>query len=108
MRAMRRDRNESEIVLALQKCGATVARIYGAGVAGVPDLVAGVDGRNFLIECKMPLTGRLSEAQKQWRDEWRGSKPFVLKSPDDVVRFIQLVKGGPSREKETQSQVQIL
>ena len=90
--SLHRDQNEPEIILALQKCGATVARIYGAGVAGVPDLVAGVDGKNYLIECKMPLTGRLSEAQKQWRDEWRGSKPFVISSTNDVVRFIELVK----------------
>ena len=88
---MRRDQNESEIILALRKCGATVERIYSAQ-AGCPDLVVGLDGRNFLLEIKMPLTGRLSETQKRWRDSWKGSKPFVITDAADVVVFVALVK----------------
>lgn len=92
MRAMRRDRNEPDIVLALKKCGATVERIYSAQ-AGCPDLVAGIDGRNHLLEIKMPKTGRLSEGQKQWRDAWRGGKPFIIRDAADVISFVILVKG---------------
>ena len=93
MRAARRDQNEKDIVTALRKCGATVERLYSLQ-AGVPDLVAGIDGRNYLLEIKMPKTGRLSDAQKEWRDSWRGGKPFILRDATDVVAFVQLVKGG--------------
>lgn len=91
MRAMKRDANEKSIVDALRKCGATVERITSQQ-AGCPDLVAGIDGRNFLIEVKMPKLGRLSMAQAEWRDAWKGGKPFILSTTDDVVMFIKLVK----------------
>jgi hypothetical protein len=88
---MKRDANEKGIVDALRKCGATVERIYSSQ-AGCPDLCVGIDGRNLLVEVKMPKLGRLSDAQKAWRDEWRGGKPFCMKTTDDVVMFIKLIK----------------
>lgn len=88
---MRVDANQRDIIAAFEKCGATVVHIHGAK-AGVPDLLVGVQGINYLVEVKVPKTGKLSEGQQAWRDAWRGSKPFVLRDVDGVLAFFQLVR----------------
>lgn len=90
MRAMRSDANARQIKLALEKLGCTVEFIHSQR-AGIPDLLVGIHGRNYLVEVKVPKTGRLSDAQKAWRDSWNGSKPFVIRTTDDVVGFYTLV-----------------
>ena len=97
-RALRTDSNEREITAALRKLGASVVHI-NAMTAGVPDLLVGLYGRNWLIEVKMPKTGRLSDSQNKWRDEWRGSRPFVIHDAADVVAFVGLVRLLPQEKK---------
>ena len=87
----RTDRNQAEVIRALEKLGATVEPIRSIR-PGVPDLLVGFQGRNYLIEVKTPKTGRLSEAQKFWRDGWKGSKPFVIKTTDDVILWLSLIR----------------
>lgn len=86
----RQDRNQVELVRALERLGCSVEPIRSLR-GGVPDLLVGFQGRNYLIEIKVPKEGRLSESQKMWRDNWRGGKPFVLKTTDDVVIWVGLV-----------------
>lgn len=86
----RKDRNEAEIVSALRKLGCTVEPIRSLR-GGVPDLLVGKDGKNYLVEIKVPKEGRLSESQKNWRDTWKGGKPFVLRTTDDVVIWVGMI-----------------
>ncbi len=69
-RAARRDRNEPEIIAALEAVGASVQPLE-AGGGGVPDLVVGFREVNYLLEVKAP-TGDLTPAQKRWHPSWRG------------------------------------
>ena len=74
-RAAKIDANQPEIVAALRKAGATVALLSRVG-DGVPDLVVGYRGRNFLIEVKdlnAPKKDReLRDNQAEWHAAWKG------------------------------------
>ena len=50
-RAARADSNQAEIVDALRKVGASVQPIHTVG-GGVPDLLVGFRGQNYLFEVK--------------------------------------------------------
>ena len=80
----RRDENEDVIVYALRAAGADVEFL---SAASVPDLLVGYQGNNYLVEIKTDK-GRLSKGQKEWHDEWRGGKPVVIRSIDDVVEWL--------------------
>ena len=97
--AARVDRNQSAIIDALEKVGATVETIRSVH-GGCPDLVVGFQGRNYLIEVKVPIEGRLSEIQKVWRDDWSGGKPFVIKSVEDVILWSGLVSCPPDQKRK--------
>ena len=58
----RRDANEAPIVKALEQVGAIVKRISAKGVA---DLLVLYKGRIYLLEVKMPKTGRMTPAQEE-------------------------------------------
>jgi hypothetical protein len=92
MRAMRVDANQRDIIAAFAKMGASV-EVIRSPKPGCPDLLVGFQGKNYLVEVKVPKTGRLSDAQKLWRDNWKGSKPFVMTGIDDVLAFVGLVGG---------------
>jgi hypothetical protein len=69
------DRNQSEIVDALRKCGATVETTHTAG-EGFPDICVGYRGKTYLIEIKdglLPPSARtLTTPQKKWHAGWKG------------------------------------
>lgn len=101
MRYRRRvDRNEAEIAAAFEKIGATVEHILSDSKGGIPDLLVGFQGRNYLIEVKVPKEGRLSEIQKVWRDDWSGGKPFVIRSVEDVILWAGLVSCLPDQKRK--------
>jgi Holliday junction resolvase len=84
MRSAKADKNQKEIVAALRKMGCTVESLHRVG-GGVPDLLVGFHGRNYLVECKMP--GKpLNELQKDWISSWRGMVYQV--STLDQVRIL--------------------
>lgn len=70
MRSARVDRNQTEIVEALRAIGASVQSLAPVG-KGVPDLLVGYRGVNFLIEVK-GKNGVLTAPQVTWHAEWRG------------------------------------
>lgn len=76
-----RDKNEKEIVEALKKVGASVAR------TNFLDLVVGYKGVNYIIEVKMPK-GKLSAGQELIIETWQGRKPEVVYSIQDAFRAI--------------------
>jgi Holliday junction resolvase len=86
MRAHRRDLNQSAIVRVLRDAGATVVITADVG-GGFPDLVVGWRGKTYLVEVKN-LT-QLSEKQLEFIERWRGGPVIVLRTVDDVVRFLQ-------------------
>ena len=79
------DANQPEIVLALRQAGASVQPLHGVG-GGCPDILAGWQGQNFLIEIKdgskPPSARKLTTDQVRWHDIWQGQKAIVTNIPE--------------------------
>ena len=84
-RAARSDANQPEIVDALKKIGARVQHLHGVG-QGCPDLLCGHGGNLTLIEVKTP-SGKLTERQERWHEEWAGYV-HVVTSAEEAVNLI--------------------
>lgn len=80
------DANHNQIVEALRAIGASVVSLASLG-GGVPDLLVGWNGCNFLMEVKT-VSGRLTRDQKVFFAEWRGHCKLV-RSPRDATQFLQ-------------------
>lgn len=83
-RAAKRDANEPAIIQALRGVGATVAQ---NSARGLPDLIVGYRGVNYLIEVKAPK-GTLTPDQVAFMTDWRGALVHVCKTPDEALRVI--------------------
>lgn len=74
MSAKRVDANQSKIVKELRSLGAVVQSIAALG-DGVPDLLVGWRGKNFLFEVKdwrqPPSKRRLTPKERQWHALWQ-------------------------------------
>lgn len=81
--AANRDANEPEIVAALEAAGATVRRL---SMPGVPDLLVGIDGLNFLIEVKS-ATGKLNAEQFDFFETWNGQVDMV-RTVEEALKVI--------------------
>ena len=80
MRAAKIDANQTEIVRALRDLGASVQSLAAVG-KGVPDLLVGWRGQNYLIECKdgakKPSVQKLTPDQVEWHGRWLGQVVVV-------------------------------
>lgn len=89
-RASATDANQPEIVKALRAIGCSVQTLHEVG-KGVPDILAGLRGKNYLIEIKdgsKPPSGRqLTSDQKDWHAGWRGTV-HVVKNVDEAIRVV--------------------
>lgn len=92
-RAARIDPNHVEIVLALRAAGVSVQTLAREG-NGVPDLLCGWRGANFLLEVKPPTgpkggesRAKLNPRQRQWHAAWRG-RVHVVRSVEDALEAI--------------------
>lgn len=69
------DGNHAAIVEALRAAGCTVLHLHQVG-GGCPDILAGADGRNLLIEIKdgskPPSRRALTDAEAIFHATWRG------------------------------------
>jgi len=87
------DRNQSEIVKALRKAGATVLPMHTLG-RGAPDLAVGYQGRTLLLEIKdgslPPSARRLTADEALFHEEWRG-QVAIVESIEDALRAIGAV-----------------
>lgn len=96
-RAAKVDDNQGEIVAALRGIGATVQPLHAVG-QGCPDLLAGYQGRNVLIEVKdgskSPSKRKLTPDQTEWHAGWKG-QACVVESVDDALRVILEIGGTP-------------
>lgn len=84
--ARRIDDNARTIINALRALGASVEPLQGK--TGTPDLAVGYRGVTTLAEVK-PVTGvraqtELRDTQVAWHNAWRGRRPTVLRTLDDV------------------------
>lgn len=70
-RAARIDKNQPKIVKALRNYGATVTSLASVG-DGVPDLLVGFRGDNYLLEVKNGEDAKLTPAQVVWHRDWKG------------------------------------
>ena len=88
------DANQTAIVEALRKAGCSVAITSSSG-DGFPDIVAGKNGVNWLIEIKdgnkPPSQQRLTDGQARFHDDWEG-QICVINSVDDALELISLKK----------------
>lgn len=74
------DANQSQIVAALRKCGASVAITSNLG-RGFPDIVVGFGGQNFLVEikdgAKTESAQKLTPDEESWHEGWRGQVAII-------------------------------
>lgn len=79
-RAAKTDANQSEIVAALRKIGASVQPLHAVG-QGCADILVGWRGMNTLLEikdsAKPPSARKLTPDQVKWHEEWRGQVAVV-------------------------------
>lgn len=80
------DKNQQEIMDALRKVGASVSSLHTVG-CGIPDLLVGYRGRNYLIEVKTDK-GKITPAQIEFHGSWRG-EVHIVRSVDDAIRVVQ-------------------
>lgn len=88
--AARVDANQRVIVKGLRQAGASVEYLHAVG-KGVPDLLVGFRGDNYILEVKdgdkPPSERKLRPAQKRWHAAWRGQVATVL----DLDQALQVI-----------------
>ena len=76
----RSDDNQAYIIDQLRQRGISVAVLSHVG-NGVPDVLAGWKGVNYLLEIKdgnkVPSKRKLTPAQKKFHASWKGQKAVV-------------------------------
>ncbi len=86
------DANQHEIVSALRACGCDVQLLHQLG-GGVPDLLVGVKGKNFLLEVKdgnkAPSKQRLTSDECEWHKSWRG-QAVVVRNVKEAIQAVGL------------------
>ena len=79
-RAAKTDANHSEVVKALRQIGCSVASLASVG-CGIPDLVVGYRGVNWLLEVKdgskPPSARKLTDDEAAFMAAWRGQYAVV-------------------------------
>ena len=90
------DDNQRSIINLFLMMGASVEPIQSSK-AGVFDMMVGCFGIDQWVEVK-PVTsikarGELRAEQVEWAARWRGRKPVVVRTPDDVVAVMAALRG---------------
>jgi hypothetical protein len=84
--AAKRDKNEPEIIAALLAVGASVSQLSGKGL---PDLLVGFQGTNYLLEVKnKEAGGKLKPDQVAFIEGWQGRPVVVVWSVADALKAI--------------------
>lgn len=89
-----RDANHPGIQQAYIDLGCSVFDASEVG-SGFPDLVVGIAGVTHLVEIKA-AKGKLRKSQTDFNDAWRGGKPIVVRSVDDVIAHVQACRKWPA------------
>jgi hypothetical protein len=87
------DANQSAIVRDLRKAGCSVEILSMVG-KGVPDLLVGRQGQNYLLEVKdgekVASKRRLTPDEEEWHDSWRGAVSIVA-NIEEALAVVGLV-----------------
>ena len=91
--AKRVDANQGAIVRDLSKMGAQVQSLAKIG-KGVPDLLVGWQGKNFLFEIKNPLMPpskqRLTDDEKNWHALWlTAGQVHVIRTTEEALTIMR-------------------
>lgn len=87
-RAAKVDANQTEIVAALSRVGASVQSLHTVG-RGVPDLLVGFRGQTYLLEVKnRDGKNKIEETQKEWHRSWKGTPALIVESVEQALRAI--------------------
>ena len=89
----RTDENQQAVIATLRKHGVSVAVLSSVGF-GVPDIMAGFNGVNYLFEVKN-LNGRgarLTDAENEFLRTWQGAAHVVF-SAEDALRILGITEG---------------
>jgi len=86
------DQNQAEIVAALRAVGATVHPIHRLG-GGLPDLLVGYRGQNYLLEVKT-ATGHLTPDEAKFFQTWRG-QVAIVRNITQALAAIDITKSNP-------------
>lgn len=88
------DANHHVVVNALRSVGATVQSLAAVG-KGVPDLLVGWQGQNYLMEIKdgskSPSERKLTDDQVKWHGDWKG-RVYVVNNEDDALAILLAAK----------------
>jgi hypothetical protein len=84
-RAAKKDIGSAQMWSDLRRLGCSVSVLNQKGIG---DALVGHHGTNYLLEAKGPR-GRLTPAQKDFRDAWRGQYA-VVRSLEDARKVIGL------------------
>lgn len=89
MIAKRTDHNQAEIVSALRQAGASVSSLASLG-HGIPDVLVGFRGRNYLIEIKSgDRAPKLTDSETQWIKGWQGQVGVITSVRDALAIIIE-------------------
>lgn len=84
----RRDRNQLELVRLWEQLGGTFADL--SQLPGVLDGIAGIAGVDQRVEIKdgkkPPSARKLTEKEADVFQTWRGRRPVIWESGEDVIR----------------------
>lgn len=104
MRHGRRDVTHAPIRERLRLLGASVRDDGDAG-HDKPDLLVGILGRDFQVECKSPKkvhhqANEASDGQDDYAKEWRGAPVTRLRSVEDAQEWYLRTRERIIRERE--------
>lgn len=92
-RAARIDANQNEIVAGLRAAGYSVCILSAVG-KGVPDIMVGANGVNYLFEIKdgsKPKSARrLTVDESKWHEAWKGTV-CVVESLSEALSHLKQV-----------------
>lgn len=87
-----RDANHAALTALYEAMGCTVQDTSMVG-GGFPDAIVGSVGRDDKVEFKMPGED-LRANQERWLRDWRGSRPRVIRTEDDVIAHVTAMRRG--------------
>lgn len=105
MKIARVDANQPEIVDALRSAGCSVEYLHTLG-KGVPDLLVGRAGHNYLLEIKdgskPPSKRKLTGDEEKWHRLWQGQIATV-NNVDEALAAVGLLDNCPHCERYLQN-----
>lgn len=94
-RAAKVDANQSIVVEALRKAGATVQLLHRVG-EGCPDLLVGYRNCTALVEVKdgslPPSRRQLTPDQQRWHATWRGGTLAIVCDVESALRVLSTLR----------------